>query len=124
MSVFKNAKATEAPHHEDAIYIIELSQMPGAWEVFGSHYFRTEEAAQKLADELDDKYNKHMKKGWGVRVNAMLPRGDEFEIEVQHAMDMLCDCIPYDDPDYHNKLRKMAEGAVRNIHTLPHTTKH
>ena len=38
-----------------------------------------------------------------------------FEAEVQNTMSILCDCVPYDDPDYHSKLRNMAEGVVRDM---------
>lgn len=34
------------------------------------------------------------------------------ELEIVHAMSMLSDLIPYDDPDYQGKLRRMAEGVV------------
>ena len=36
-----------------------------------------------------------------------------FNMEVEHAMDILADCIPYDDPNYHENLRKAAEQYVK-----------
>jgi len=38
---------------------------------------------------------------------------EEKELEIQHAMVHLSDLIPYDDPEYDEKLRRMAEAAVR-----------
>jgi hypothetical protein len=38
---------------------------------------------------------------------------EEKELEIQHAMAHLSDLIPYDDPEYDEKLRRMAEAAVR-----------
>lgn len=39
---------------------------------------------------------------------------EEKELEIQHAMVHLSDLIPYDDPEYDEKLRSMAEAAVRS----------
>lgn len=98
------------------VFIIEISPAPGIWELHNQNYYKTEKEAQEEADKMLDTIKNKLKKDWGVRVRALLPVGDEFEMEVQHAMSMLCDCVPYDDPDYHSKLRKMAEGAVRDMH--------
>lgn len=40
----------------------------------------------------------------------------EKELEIQYAMLHMSDLIPYDDPDYDNKLRKMAESYVNDLH--------
>lgn len=37
-----------------------------------------------------------------------------FNMEVEHAMDVLADCIPYSDPNYHENLRKAAEQYVKD----------
>lgn len=98
------------------VYIIELSLEPGIWGLYNQSYYKTEKEAQEAADKLFGTIKNKLKKDGGVRVRALFPMGDEFEMEVQHAMEMLCDCVPYDDPDYHSKLRNMAEGAVRDMY--------
>jgi len=38
---------------------------------------------------------------------------EEKEFEIQHAMEHLSDLVPYNDPEYDVKLRRMAEAAVQ-----------
>ena len=38
-----------------------------------------------------------------------------FEEEIQHAMDIIADLVPYDTPNYDEVLRRMAEQYVREI---------
>ena len=38
-----------------------------------------------------------------------------FNIEVEHAMGHLADCVPYGDPNYHENLRKIAENYVKQM---------
>lgn len=40
---------------------------------------------------------------------------EEFEAEVQSTMCIICDCVPYDTPDYHREVRRLAEGIVREL---------
>ena len=40
---------------------------------------------------------------------------EEFEAEVQNTMCIICDCVPYDTPDYHEEVRRRAEGIVREL---------
>jgi hypothetical protein len=39
---------------------------------------------------------------------------EDFNMEVEHAMDILADCIPYDDPNYLEHLRQMSEQCVKD----------
>ena len=38
-----------------------------------------------------------------------------FNMEVEHAMEHLADCVPYGDPHYHENLRKIAENYVKEL---------
>ena len=40
---------------------------------------------------------------------------EEFEAEVQNTMRIICDCVPYDTPNYHEEVRRRAEGIVREL---------
>lgn len=40
---------------------------------------------------------------------------EEFEEEVQNTMCIICDCVPYDTPDYYEDVRRRAEGIVREL---------
>lgn len=40
------------------------------------------------------------------------------ETAIQHAMDILCDVVPYDDPYYANTVRRLAESFVDNYDEL------
>ena len=42
-----------------------------------------------------------------------MTKEEEKELEIQHAMAHLSDLIPYDDPEHDEKLRRLAEAAVR-----------
>ena len=39
---------------------------------------------------------------------------EEFNMEVEHAMDILSDCILYSDPNYWEHLRQAAEQYVKD----------
>ena len=39
---------------------------------------------------------------------------ETFNMEVEHAMDILSDCIPYDDQNYWEHLRQTAEQYVKD----------
>ena len=41
---------------------------------------------------------------------------EEFEAEVQGTIDLICDCVPYDTPNYHEEVRRLAEDIVRELH--------
>lgn len=38
---------------------------------------------------------------------------EDKELEIQYAMERLSDLIPYNDPEYDEKLRRMAEEAIQ-----------
>ena len=40
------------------------------------------------------------------------------EAAIQHAIDILCDVVPHDDPNYSDIVRKMAESFVDNYDEL------
>ena len=40
---------------------------------------------------------------------------EEFEAEVQGTIGIVCDCIPYDTPNYHEEVRRLAEDIVREL---------
>ena len=40
---------------------------------------------------------------------------EEFEAEVQNTMCIICDCVPYDTPDYNEEVRRRAEGIVLEL---------
>ena len=40
---------------------------------------------------------------------------EAFEAEVEHSMDHLADCIPYNDPNYDENLRKAGEHYVKEV---------
>ena len=40
---------------------------------------------------------------------------EEFEAEVLNTMCIICDCIPYDTPNYREVVRRRAEEIVREL---------
>jgi hypothetical protein len=49
-------------------------------------------------------------------INFLVMSNEDFNIEVEHAMDILSDCIPYNDQNYLEHLRQMAEQYVKDCH--------
>lgn len=49
------------------------------------------------------------------RKNSIEEAEATFNIDVEHAMDHLADCVPYGDPHYHENLRMIAENYVKEM---------
>lgn len=43
---------------------------------------------------------------------------EEREIEIEHAIDILCDIVPYDTPNYWTVVREMAECYVDHMDSI------
>lgn len=40
---------------------------------------------------------------------------EQFEAEVQNTMCIICDCVPYNTPNYHEEVRRRAENIARDL---------
>ena len=61
-----------------------------------------------------EEFKKWIENGPKERANAIEEAEATFNMEVEHAMDILADCIPYSDPNYNARLRQAAEQYVKD----------